>query len=42
MKDAIQEIPSSALQGIDEVKVGMQLQSQDQDGNAFLVNCNQN
>ena len=38
MKDAIQEIPSSALKGIDEVKVGMQLQSQDQDGNAFLVN----
>jgi len=37
MKDAIQEIPSSALQGVDEVKVGMQLQSQDQDGNAFLV-----
>ena len=38
MKDAIQEIPKSALKGIDEVKVGMQLQSQDQDGNAFLVN----
>ena len=38
MKDAIQEIPSSALQGVDEVKVGMQLQSQDKDGNAFLVN----
>ena len=38
MKDAIQEIPSSALKGIDEVKVGMQLQSQDKDGNAFLVN----
>ena len=37
-KDAIQEIPSSALKGVDEVKVGMQLQSQDQDGNAFLVN----
>ena len=37
MKDAIQEIPSSALQGVDEVKVGMQLQSQDKDGNAFLV-----
>ena len=37
MKDAIQEIPKSALKGIDEVKVGMQLQSQDQDGNAFLV-----
>ena len=38
MQDAIQEIPSSALQDIDEVKVGMQLQSQDQDGNAFIVN----
>jgi len=37
MKDAIQEIPSSALKGVDEVKVGMQLQSQDKDGNAFLV-----
>jgi len=37
MKDAIQEIPSSALQGVDEVQVGMQLQSQDKDGNAFLV-----
>ncbi len=37
MKDAIQEIPKSALKGIDEVKVGMQLQSQDKDGNAFLV-----
>ena len=37
MKDAIQEIPSSALQGVDEVKVGMQLQSPDKDGNAFLV-----
>ena len=35
--DAIQEIPSSALQGIDEVTVGMQLQSQDQDGNPFVV-----
>jgi len=38
MKDAIQEIPSSALKGVEEVKVGMQLQSQDKDGNAFLVN----
>ena len=37
IQDAIQEIPSSALQGVDEVKVGMQLQSQDKDGNAFLV-----
>jgi len=37
MQDAIQEIPRSALQGIDEVTIGMQLQSQDQDGNAFVV-----
>ena len=37
MQDAIQEIPNSALQSVDEVKVGMQLQSQDKDGNAFLV-----
>jgi len=37
MQDAIQEIPRTALQGVDEVKVGMQLQSQDQDGNAFIV-----
>ncbi|MDB9865267.1 peptidylprolyl isomerase [Candidatus Thioglobus sp.] len=37
MDDAIQEIPRTALQGIDEVKIGMQLQSQDQDGNPFVV-----
>ena len=37
MQDAIQEIPSSALQDIDEGKVGMQLELQDKDGNAFLV-----
>ena len=37
MQDAIQEIPRSALQGIDEVTIGMQLQSQDQDGIAFVV-----
>ena len=39
MQDAIQEIPSSALQGIDinDIKVGMQLQSQDQEGNPFIV-----
>ena len=37
MKGAIQEIPSSALKDVDEVKVGMQLESQDKDGNAFLV-----
>ena len=37
MQDAIQEIPRTALQGIDEVTIGMQLQSQDQDGNPFVV-----
>ena len=37
MDDAIQEIPRTALQGIDEVTIGMQLQSQDQDGNPFVV-----
>ena len=35
--NAIHEIPRSALQGIDEVVVGMQLQSQDQDGNLVVV-----
>ena len=37
IQDAIQEIPSSALKGIEEVTMGMQLQSQDQDGNPFVV-----
>ena len=37
MDSAIQEIPSSALQGIEEVTVGMQLQSQAEDGNPFVV-----
>ena len=37
MDDAIQEITRTALQGIDEVTIGMQLQSQDQDGNPFVV-----
>ena len=37
LDDAIQEIPRTALQGIDEVTIGMQLQSQDQDGNPFVV-----
>ena len=37
MKDAIQEIPSSALKGVDEVKVGMQLQSQDKTAMRFLL-----
>jgi len=35
--EAIQEIPMSALQGIDNLEVGMQLQSQDEQGNPFVV-----
>jgi FKBP-type peptidyl-prolyl cis-trans isomerase SlyD len=35
--EAIQEIPKSALQDIDDLKVGMELQSQDEQGNAFVV-----
>ena len=38
MQEAIQEIPSSAIQGIDEIKVGMELQSQDQDGKVHFFN----
>jgi FKBP-type peptidyl-prolyl cis-trans isomerase SlyD len=37
IQDAIQQIPSSALQGVDNVTVGMQLQSQDEQGNPFVV-----
>ena len=37
IQDAIQEIPSSALKGVDNVEVGMQLQSQDEQGNPFVV-----
>lgn len=35
--EGIQEIPMSALQGIDNLEVGMQLQSQDEQGNPFVV-----
>lgn len=33
----VQEIPMEALQGIPELKVGLELQSQDENGNAFIV-----
>jgi len=36
-KEAIQEIPKEALQGIDKIEVGMELQSQDEQGNPFIV-----
>ena len=35
--DIIREIPMDALQGIDDLQVGMQLQSQDENGNPFIV-----
>ena len=35
--EAIQEIPMEALQGIDNLEIGMQLQSQDEQGNPFVV-----
>jgi len=35
--EAIQEIPKEALDGVGELAVGMQLQSQDADGNPFVV-----
>ncbi len=35
--EAIQEIPMEALQGIDNLEIGMQLQSQDEQGNPFAV-----
>lgn len=35
--EGIQEIPMSALQGIDNLEIGMQLQSQDEQGNPFVV-----
>jgi len=37
LQDAIQQIPSSALQGVDNLTIGMQLQSQDEHGNPFMV-----
>ena len=38
--EAIQEIPMSALQGNDNLEVGMELQSQDEQGNPFVVHVN--
>ncbi|CAC9654644.1 FKBP-type peptidyl-prolyl cis-trans isomerase [bacterium endosymbiont of Bathymodiolus sp. 5 South] len=35
--EAIQEIPKEALQGIDNLVVGMELQSQDEQGNSLIV-----
>jgi len=35
--EAIQEIPKEALQGIDNLEIGMQLESQDEQGNPFVV-----
>ncbi len=37
MQEAIQEIPNSALKGVDNLTLGMQLQSQDEQGNPFIV-----
>jgi len=35
--EGIQEIPMEALQGIENLEVGMELQSQDEQGNPFIV-----
>jgi FKBP-type peptidyl-prolyl cis-trans isomerase SlyD len=35
--EAIQEIPMNALAGIEDLKVGMELQSEDEQGNTFIV-----
>lgn len=35
--EGIQEIPMAALQGIDNLTIGMELQSQDEQGNPFIV-----
>jgi len=35
--EAIQDIPMKDLQGIDSLMVGMELQSQDEQGNPFIV-----
>ncbi|MDB2590565.1 peptidylprolyl isomerase [Candidatus Thioglobus sp.] len=36
-EEGIQEIPKDALQGIDNLEIGMELQSQDEQGNPFIV-----
>ncbi|SFV87276.1 FKBP-type peptidyl-prolyl cis-trans isomerase SlyD [hydrothermal vent metagenome] len=35
--EAVQEIPMEALQEVPDLKVGMELQSQDENGNPFIV-----
>ncbi|WXU00867.1 MAG: FKBP-type peptidyl-prolyl cis-trans isomerase SlyD [Catillopecten margaritatus gill symbiont] len=35
--EGVQEIPMEALQGVPDLKVGMELQSQDENGNPFIV-----
>jgi FKBP-type peptidyl-prolyl cis-trans isomerase SlyD len=35
--EGIQEIPKEALQGIENLEIGMELQSQDEQGNPFIV-----
>jgi FKBP-type peptidyl-prolyl cis-trans isomerase SlyD len=35
--EGVQDIPMDALQGIDNLEVGMELQSQDEQGNPFIV-----
>ena len=37
LQKAIQEIPRTALQDVEDLALGMQLQSQDKDSNAFIV-----
>ena len=36
-QEAIQEIPKEALDSIDNIEIGMELQSQDEKGNPFIV-----
>ena len=37
LQDAIQEIPGSALQGVENLTVGIKLQSQDEQSHPFIV-----
>lgn len=37
LQDAIQEIPGSALQGVENLTIGMKLQSQDEQSHPFIV-----
>lgn len=37
MKEAVQEVPRSNFQGVDTIEVGMQFQSQTEDGHVMLV-----